>query len=246
MRMRKKKNGASRMEKCKHWLAEIPKKPIESTVSDFGRQAPLWLEIGAGKGGFARKMSAAHPEVCLYALERSFDCIVLATESAEAQKDTLPDNVRYMVANADNLPLLFAPGSVDRVFLNFSDPWSKKGYYKRRLTYRKYLAMYFTLLKEGGELQFKTDNDGLFAFTLEELAAMGVTPSVVTDDLHASAYMADNIETEYEAHFVALGMKIHMLRVTRPTAWETVPSAQTTLSHETSAGVAQNTAGIQE
>ncbi len=229
MRMRKKKNGAARMEKCKHWLAEIPKTPIKDTLSDFGKQAPLWLEIGAGKGGFARKLSAANPDICLYALERSFDCIVLATESAEAQKDMLPNNVRYMVANADALPMLFAPGSVDGMFLNFSDPWSKKGYYKRRLTYRKYLAMYFTLLKEGGEIQFKTDNDALFAFTLEELAAVGASPSVVTDDLHASAYKEGNIETEYETHFVSQGMKIHMLRVSRPVSWDGSAFARTSV-----------------
>ncbi len=219
MRMRKKKNGPARLEKCKHWLAELPDFPIETTEKDFGRQAPLWLEIGAGKGGFARKLSAAHPEVCFYALERSFDCIVLAAEGAEVQKDSLPDNVRFMVANADDLPTLFAPASVDRIFLNFSDPWSKKGYYKRRLTYRKYLSVYFTLLKASGILCFKTDNDALFAFTLEELSAMGVTPTIVTDDLHNSPYREGNIETEYESHFVALGKNIHMLTLTRPDAW---------------------------
>lgn len=219
MRMRKKKNGPARLEKCKAWLAEKPQSPIDSAVRDFGREAPLWLEVGAGKGGFACQMSRANPDICFYALERSFDCVVLAAEQAEAQKDTHPGNVRFMVESADELPSLFAPGCIDRIFLNFSDPWSKKGYYKRRLTYRRYLAMYFTLLKEGGTLCFKTDNDGLFAFTLQELAAMGVVPSVVTDDLHASVYKEGNVETEYETHFVSLGMKIHMLTVERPTTW---------------------------
>lgn len=216
MRMRKKKNGAARLEKCQELLAKPCETPIESSMYDFGCEAPLWLEIGAGKGGFARAMSARHPEICYYALERSADCIVLAAEALAAERaadPTRPDNLRYLIDSADRLRERFAAGSVSRIFLNFSDPWSKKGYYKRRLTYRGYLAVYLELLADGGELHFKTDNVGLFDFTLEELAAMGLTPVALTRDLHASEYNEGNVRTEYEERFSALGYPIHYLSI---------------------------------
>ena len=102
------------------------------------------------------------------------------------------------------------------MFLNFSDPWSKKGYAKRRLTHRRYLAVYLNLLKDGGTLTFKTDNVGLFDFSLEEIEAIGLECEAVTRDLHASEYALDNVITEYEAAFSAKGVKINMLRIRKP------------------------------
>ena len=111
---------------------------------------------------------------------------------------------------------IFERGSVDAIFLNFSDPWSKKGYAKRRLTHRRYLAMYLNLLRDGGKLRFKTDNVGLFDFSLEEIESMGLTPDIVTRDLHGSEWNEGNVVTEYEANFSALGVPINMLEVTKP------------------------------
>ena len=105
---------------------------------------------------------------------------------------------------------------MSRIFLNFSDPWSKKGYAKRRLTHSRYLSVYFNLLKDGGKLRFKTDNVGLFDFSLEEIASLGLTPDIVTRDLHSSSYASDNIMTEYETAFSSQGIKINMLEVTKP------------------------------
>ena len=105
---------------------------------------------------------------------------------------------------------------VDKIFLNFSDPWPKKGYAKRRLTHRKYLAVYMNLLKDGGTLRFKTDNVGLFDFSLEEIEAMGLTPEIVTRDLHASEWNEGNIMTEYERNFSEQGVKINMLVLKKP------------------------------
>ena len=219
MRMRKKKNGEQRLESCKEYLATMPQTPIVNSSFHFGRIAPVFLEIGAGKGGFALEMSRRHPEAVYYAMERVSDCVVLAVEQAKRTKQEREDNLRFIIGNADNLLSMFAPDSIDALFLNFSDPWSKKGYRKRRLTYRKYLAMYFTLLKEGAALTFKTDNVGLFDFSLEEIAAMGLVPEVVTRDLHASEWNAENVMTEYERNFTEQGMKIHMLRVRRPVGY---------------------------
>lgn len=212
MRMRKKKHGEERLAACSELLTEKP------NLSDVPQGSPIWLEIGAGKGGFAKGMTKKHPHVSYFAMERVTDCVVLAAESAkrEIQETGNCRNLKFIIDTADNLTKLFAPESVDAMFLNFSDPWSKKGYAKRRLTHRRYLSVYFNLLKDGGTITFKTDNVGLFEFSLEEIAAMGVEPEVVTRDLHASEYMQDNVVTEYEAAFSSKGVKINMLRVRKP------------------------------
>ena len=178
--------------------------------------APIYLEIGAGKGGFACQMAERHSDVCYFAMERVTDCVVLAAERAASGEHGELDNLRFVIDTADNLMHIFPRESVDAIFLNFSDPWSKKGYAKRRLTHRRYLALYMNLLRDGGVLRFKTDNVGLFDFSLEEIEAMGLTPTIVTRDLHASEWNADNIMTEYEKNFSEQGMKINMLEIIKP------------------------------
>ena len=205
MRMRKKKHSAERLALCEGYLTERP------TLE--GETRPVYLEIGAGKGGFACGMTKKHPDVAYYAMEKVTDCVVIAAEKAKAAEIT---NLKFINDTADNLTRLFTNGSVDAIFLNFSDPWSKKGYAKRRLTHRRYLAVYFNLLKDGGTLTFKTDNIGLFDFSLEEIEAMGLKPDALTRDLHASEYSEGNVVTEYEAAFSAEGISINMLRVTKP------------------------------
>lgn len=211
MRMRRKKNGAARLAACAHLLCGLPDAPKTDASADFGREAPLALEIGCGKGSFACGMAEAHPDRCFYAMERVADVMVTAVERAQACAERRPDNLRFIIADADTLPAWFAPGSLQEIYLNFSDPWPKKGYAKRRLTHRDRLRLYFSLLGEGGRLYVKTDNEGLFAFTLEELAALGCKLLYTTDDLHASPYAAGNIMTEYERNFASQGMPIHAL-----------------------------------
>ena len=217
MRMRKKKHGAERLSACSELIAEISGEPMADPAALFGRDgAPVFLEIGAGKGGFAARMAKRHSDVCYLAMERVSDCVVLGAEGAKSMEGGAPDNLKFIVDTADNLTKMFAPGSIDAIFLNFSDPWSKKGYAKRRLTHRRYLAVYMNLLKAGGVLRFKTDNVGLFDFSLEEIEAIGLTPQKVTRDLHASEYNEGNIMTEYETAFSSQGIKINMLEVARP------------------------------
>ena len=105
---------------------------------------------------------------------------------------------------------------MSRIYLNFSDPWPKKGYYKRRLTYRGFLEIYKKLLAPGGEIILKTDNEGLFDFSLDEFTVSGFELSGLTRDLHASEFAADNIMTEYEKNFSEKGFKIHRV-IARPT-----------------------------
>ena len=217
MRMRKKKHADERLSACSDYLYSHKGTALSDPAGEiFGRSGSrFYLEIGAGKGGFACGMTLREPEVCYLAMERVTDCVVLAAERAKAEG--VSGNLRFITETADNLTGIIGEGTVDKIFLNFSDPWSKKGYAKRRLTHRRYLSVYLNLLREGGVLQFKTDNVGLFDFSLEEIAAIGITPDVVTRDLHASEYAEGNSVTEYEADFSAQGVKINMLRLTRPT-----------------------------
>ena len=219
MRMRKKKNSAARLCGVSAYLLNIPAEPYREPQAAFGDFDEAFLEIGAGKGGFACEMARRNPRAAYFAMERVADCVLLAAELAARRSAERPDNLRFMNGRAEELALWFAPGTVDRIFLNFSDPWQKKGYAKRRLTYRDYLSLYFTLLRDGGSLTFKTDNLPLFEFTLSECAQVGLTPDIVTCDLHSSPYAEGNVMTEYARNFTEQGMKINMLRVTKPAGY---------------------------
>ena len=217
MRMRKKKNAESRLLRCDKYLVCAPDEPFEDAGAVMNMSgAPVFLEIGAGKGGFACAMAKRHSDTAYFAMERVTDCVVLAAEKADSEEYGSLDNLRFMIETADNLMRIFKKGSIDKIFLNFSDPWSKKGYAKRRLTHRRYLSVYMNLLRDGGELRFKTDNVGLFDFSLEEIEALGLECSFVTRDLHASPEGGDNVMTEYEKNFSEQGMKINMLSLRKP------------------------------
>ena len=127
--------------------------------------------------------------------------------------DRPSDNLRFLIGDAEHLGEWVEPHSVSRIYLNFSDPWPKKGYAKRRLTHRRFLELYRTLLIEGGELYLKTDNVGLFDFSLEEFEAAGLTLTFMSRDFHATPEASDNIMTEYEANFSSKGMPICCARV---------------------------------
>ncbi len=217
MRMRKKKHGAERLAACASLLLEKPLLPLSDPAALFTSRGAVYLEIGCGKGGFATGMAEAHPDDRFIAMEKVSDVLVLACELAVRRAEYRPDNLRFINGDARALSEWFGEGALDGIYLNFSDPWPKAGHAKRRLTHRDFLSLYFRLLKEGGTLAFKTDNEGLFAFTKEELASLGVPLDFVTDDLHASSAAVGNIMTEYEKGFSEQGMKIHALRVTKRT-----------------------------
>ena len=222
--MRKKKHSEQRLSACSRLLCEKTETPITSTERDFGKEAELHLEIGCGKGAFACGMAANYPDVCFYAMERIPNVMINALERAEAESaNRVADNLRFIIGNAEDLESWFAEGSVDTVYLNFSDPWPKERHAKRRLTYRTNLIRYFKLLKKGGKLRFKTDNVGLFDFSLAELSLLGLTPDIVTRDLHHSPYNEGNVMTEYEKNFSSQGYPIHMLVLTRPDVLPEIP-----------------------
>ena len=208
MRMRKKKHGAERIAACAEILIQQPSEPTDPQ-SHFAVSRPLHLEIGCGKGDFAVGMSAAHPDCNWIAMERVSDVACLALEKAMRAADSRPDNLRFLIGDARNAAEWFPADSVDCLYLNFSDPWPKSGYARRRLTHRDFLELYRTLLKDGGLLRLKTDNEGLFEFSLEQFALCGLEIEWMTRDLHASEKAAENIMTEYERNFSEKGQPIY-------------------------------------
>ena len=187
MRMRKKKNGEKRIAACADYLVS---EPISSFSGLFGNEREVHVEIGCGKGNFVCGMAAKYPDVNFLAVEKVSDVCCIALEKAKAAlEETGGDNVRFYIGDAKALCDIIPPHSVDCIYLNFSDPWPKKGHTKRRLTYRGFLEIYEKLLKEGGVLKLKTDNVGLFDFSLEEFEAYGLEFLMHTRDLHHSEYM---------------------------------------------------------
>ena len=205
--MRKKKNGERRIEACSEYLVS---EPISDLAALFGNNNEVHVEIGCGKGNFVCGMSKAYPDVNFLAVEKVRDVCCIALEKAKAaSEERESDNVRFYIGDANSLCELLPPHSVDCIYLNFSDPWPKKGHTKRRLTYRGFLEIYRKLLKEGGVLKLKTDNVGLFDFSLEEFEEFGTELLFVTRDLHSEGCAADNVMTEYEKNFSEKGFKIN-------------------------------------
>ena len=178
----------------------------------FGREAPLYVELGTGKGDFISQMAECEPGVNFIGIEAQQDVLYAAAKKVAAME---LKNVRLLVFDIHEIERIFAPGEVDRFFLNFCDPWPKKRHYKRRLTYRGFLEKYRHLLKKGGELHFKTDNRPLFDFSLKEFEAAELAVRDVSYDLHAEG-RPDNIMTEYERKFSGYGEKINRCEVIFP------------------------------
>ena len=220
MRMRKKKHGAERIAACAELLIEDTS--LLSTLGEegnpiFAESRPIHMEIGCGKGNFAVGMAAAHPEWSFIAMERVADVACCALEKAKACAEDRPnDNLRVLIGNAEHLGEWVKPHSISRIYLNFSDPWPKKGYAKRRLTHRGFLALYKEVLVEGGELYLKTDNEGLFDFSLEQFEACGLTVEWQSRDLHRSEKNEGNVMTEYERNFSQKGQVIYSAWVRFP------------------------------
>ena len=209
MRMRKKKNLLPRMERCENYQVKDPfaMKGHWRELMDSARE--VHLELGCGKGRFTAETAAQNPDVLLIAVEMVPDAIVVAMERC---RDAGLTNVFFVCANARELPEFFESGEVDRIYINFCDPWPKSNQAKRRLTHGNFLKLYRKVLPMGGQVHFKTDNAPLFAFSVEEIPNFGFTLSEVTDDLHANGIRG--VMTDYEAKFHALGTPIHRLVAT--------------------------------
>ena len=204
MRMRKMRNLEPRMEKCAAYRIDQPETLRGNWRSLKPDCTALWVEVGCGKGKFTAETAQANPDVLLIAVERCREAMVVAMERVCSMGLT---NVRFLSCDAARLPELFAPGEVDRIYINFCDPWPTKRHAKRRLTHHNFLKLYRQVLAEGGQIHFKTDNAPLFAFSLEEFPSCGFTLSEVTHNLHENG--PQGIMTDYEAKFHELGTPIH-------------------------------------
>ena len=170
-------------------------------------ERPLWVELGTGKGQFIAGLAAQHEDVNIIGIELQRGVLYYAGQKVAAAELA---NVRLVEGDISELLDVFAPGEVDRFYLNFCDPWPKARHAKRRLTHRGFLEKYATLLAPQGEIHFKTDNHDLFYFSIEEFQALGWTLRDVTDDLHQNE-PAENVRTEYEQKFSAKGQPIYRL-----------------------------------
>ncbi len=172
----------------------------------FGNGNPIRIEIGMGKGKFIHTMAREHPEINFIGIEKYSSVLLRAIQKMEEEE--LP-NLKFIRMDAEDIARVFAPGEVDRIYLNFSDPWPKDRHAKRRLPSREFLARYDVILKKDGILEFKTDNRDLFDFAVDELEPAGWHAEAVTYDLHRDArLMEGNVMTEYEEKFSAMGNPI--------------------------------------
>ena len=210
MRMRKKPNLIPRMERCAAVLLAAP----ETLRGRWGQAFPdykeLRLELGCGKGRFTCGEAAREPEALLLALEKVPDAMVVAMERVMEQH--IP-NVRFLERDAACLPDLFTPGEIQRLYINFCDPWPKSRDAKLRLTAPGFLRLYADALPIGGEIWFKTDNTPLFDWSIARFQEEGWALSEVTHDLHARGPVG--IMTDYEAKFYDQGVKINRLVAAR-------------------------------
>ncbi|MGN8832543.1 tRNA (guanosine(46)-N7)-methyltransferase TrmB [Selenomonas montiformis] len=181
-------------------------------ADQFGRQAPLHVELGTGKGDFISELAQRHPEINFIGIEAQQDVLYAAAQKVAARE---LQNVRLLVFDIHHIETIFAPEEVDRFYINFCDPWPKKRHAKRRLTHTGFLEKYRVLLKKPGELHFKTDNRPLFDFSLEQFREAGLTVQDVSFDLHAEN-RPENIMTEYERKFSGFGEKINRCEVIFP------------------------------
>lgn len=175
----------------------------------FGNENPIHIEIGMGKGQFIMKLAKEHPDINYIGIERYSSVLLRVLQKMEIEP--LP-NIRFLCMDASIITEVFDKEEVAKIYLNFSDPWPKERHAKRRLTSRQFFERYDKILAGNGVVEFKTDNDDLFAFSMEEVAEAGWTLDAHTFDLHHDPVLNEgNVMTEYEEKFSSLGHPIHKL-----------------------------------
>ena len=181
----------------------------------FEKKQPLHIEVGMGKGRFLMDLARLHPEINYVGIEMYDSVLLRAVQKREQLEEDLP-NLYFIRMDARNLPDVFEKGEVDKIYLNFSDPWPKERQAKRRLTSCQFLERYDKILAPEGTVEFKTDNRPLFEFSLEEVKEAGWVLDASTFDLHHDAkLMEGNVMTEYEEKFSRAGNPIHKMIIHR-------------------------------
>lgn len=209
MRQRNKPWAKEKLAQYPQYVVLSPEEQKGNWHTAFQKDQPLHIEIGTGKGRFITGMAMANPDINYIGIELSDSVIVTALD--RIIEEELP-NIKLMNVNANDLQNFFEKGEVDRVYLNFSDPWPKTRHAKRRLTFKSFLEIYENILVKNGEIHFKTDNQGLFEFSLTSFSEYGMLLKYVSLDLHRSSYEG-NIMTEYEEKFSNKGSRIYRCEV---------------------------------
>ena len=206
--------GAKEVIENSPYVVHEPQKQKGQWSHVFENNHPIHIEVGMGKGRFLMDMAKIHPEVNYVGIEM-YDSVLLRAlqkrEEYEQNEGTLT-NLYFMCIDARLLPEIFEKGEVEKIYLNFSDPWPKARHAKRRLTSRQFLERYDQILIPEGRVEFQTDNRELFEFSLEEVKEAGWTLEASTFDLHHDEeLMKGNVMTEYEEKFSSMGNPIHKL-----------------------------------
>lgn len=176
----------------------------------FKNKNPIHVELGCGKGRFLRETAMKNPEINYFGFENNAK---VAYRCAKCAPENDPPNYFIVYSGGDILREVFEPNSIERIYLNFSDPWPKPSHCKRRLTHKKYLDVYREVLASNGEIHMKTDNNDLFEFSVCQFKEDNWEFLMITRDLHGSPYAGGNVMTEYEERFVSEGKKINKLIV---------------------------------
>ena len=171
----------------------------------FQNKGPIFVELGTGKGRFLRGMAQAQPETCFIGMEREPGVLLQAVKKAD---ELQLKNLKFVLCDVQFLPQVFAPAEITGLYIHFCDPWPKNRHAKRRLTHPDFLAIYKSVLSPTGTLNLKTDNQALFAYSLETLAAAEMELLQISTDLHAGAVAPTGCITEYEEKFSAAGLSV--------------------------------------
>lgn len=208
MRLRNVKGARNVMEESEYVFTD-PENTAGKWSEIFGNNNPVQIEIGMGKGKFITTLAGLNPGINYIGIEKYSSVLVRAVEKQNELK--LP-NLKFIRMDAEKITEIFGKGEADRIYLNFSDPWPKDRHAKRRLTSKEFFARYNVILKDDGEVHFKTDNRALFDFSLEEVENAGWKLKAYTFDLHHDEKLnAGNIMTEYETRFSEEGKPINKL-----------------------------------
>lgn len=224
MRLRGRKGIREDIERQKELVVMNAKDHKGKWAELFGNNNPIHAELGMGKGRFISEMSKKYPHINFIGVDMYDELIRKASEKAKAAHDiqtseeesdgvlSIP-NLRLMLFNIEHIEEAFSDGELERVYLNFSDPWPKKKHARRRLTHPGFVAKYQQILNANGEIHLKTDSQSLFEFSLNSFADMGLRMRNISLNLHAEGFHPDHVMTEYETKFASQGMNIHRCEV---------------------------------
>ena len=206
--------GADEAVSASPWVIQDAETKKGKWSQVFGKDQPLYIEVGMGKGRFIMDLAALHPDINYIGIERYTSVLLRAVQKIE--ENPLP-NVHFLCIDAATLPEIFGKGEVDKIYLNFSDPWPKDRHARRRLTSHEFLDRYNEFLAADGCIEFKTDNQDLFTFSLEEIENSPIWHlDASTRDLHHDEVMNQgNVMTEYEEKFSSKGNPICKLIASR-------------------------------